>query len=366
MRTYLSLLSMAVALVGLSCGGNAPPSQQANGGLTNPAEQSTAAQSGGATTEDVPPADARFTIFCTVVRGADHVTRAVHFKEELIATTKLHGWHIVHTDQSSTICYGYYRTYDDHAVGGDADPKEAARAHGDLKTITAIKDAQGDRLFKLPLFCAVDEKDPESPAAWNLVNAPAKAFWSLQIAAFRGISDRKERAVQAVRDARAAGIEAYYYHDETMSIVCVGTWPEEAVKKQEMKTAQTADPTAIPLLLNRPLPDNVSGDMRDKEGNHVTIIAPKVEINDPTLAKAIQTYPNNAVNGEDHAVRAKNGQLVYDSSLLVQIPHADTSLDPIVPLTNVNAVGGANRAASDILDPTPSQRPAGKLRSLGD
>ena len=276
----------------------------------------------------------------------------------------LRAWHILHTEQKSMLCYGYYRTYDDR----EKDPKETARAQADLKAIDGLKDVQGDRLFKLALFQPVDEQDPESPAAWNLVNAPANAYWSLEIAAYRGSAARKQAAVDCVRQARASGIQAYYYHGETISSVCVGAWPREAIKEQDTAGAQTADPTAIPLLLNQPLPQPLASEMRDREGNRLTVIAPKLEIIDPTMAKAIKAYPDHAVNGELHVIKARDGQQIPDASFLVIIPHAEASRDPIAQQNNADSANGANRAATDIIDnPTPVRdNGLGKLRSLGN
>ena len=54
--------------------------------------------------------------------------------------------------------------------------------------------------------------------------------WSVQIAAYEGSTQRKKFAVDAVRDARAEGVPAYYYHGPSISSVCVGAWPRAAVR----------------------------------------------------------------------------------------------------------------------------------------
>ena len=138
MRLFLTLLSVTLALAGMSCGGNAQPPGQANSALTgtsdpivggtrlrsplsNPAPRSRdVARLEG----DAPPVDARFTISCTMFRGHDHVIRADRFKEELIAKSGLHTWHILHTEQQSMLYFGYYRTYNDR----EHDPKECPPA----------------------------------------------------------------------------------------------------------------------------------------------------------------------------------------------------------------------------------------------
>ncbi|HWE02597.1 MAG TPA: hypothetical protein VG326_09330 [Tepidisphaeraceae bacterium] len=377
MRIFLTVLSVALAMAGLSCGGNAPPQIQQNtavtgtpdaivGGTTATPRSDSAPRSRdmGRLDGDAPPADARFTIFCDVFRGPDHVIRSTQLKDDLIQKTGMHAWHILHTEQQSMLCFGYYRIFDD----SDHEPKETARAQADIKRVNAIKGPQGDRLFKLTLFVSIDEQDPESPAAWNLANAPANAYWSLQIGAYRASLERKQYAVDVVRAMRAAGIQAYYYHGDTISSVCVGAWPREAVKEQDASSAHTADPTATLLIVNQPLPQFASPDMRDREGNRLTVQAPKLEVTDPAMAKAIREYPDHAVNGEVHAIKTKDGQLIHDPSFLVVIPHGEGSPDPIAQQNNADSANGANRAASDIFDnPTPPKDAAlGRLRSLGN
>ena len=65
------------------------------------------------------------------------------------------------------------------------------------------------------LIVPIDSPDPVAPPEWNLANA--KGYWSLQIAAYKDSPKRKEAAVEAVREARKNGVEAYYYHGETTS-----------------------------------------------------------------------------------------------------------------------------------------------------
>ena len=50
------------------------------------------------------------------------------------------------------------------------------------------------------------------------------------------------------------GIEAYYHHGPNVSEVCVGTWPEEAIRKQESDGGDGIDATdqQRPLLFLGP------------------------------------------------------------------------------------------------------------------
>jgi hypothetical protein len=314
---------------------------------------------------DAPPADAQFTIFCDAIRGPNHVLAATAIKDRLMQEKGLRNWHILHSADQSAIFYGYYKTFDDR-VG---DPQEVARAQSDMKLINALTNVQKDKLFKSPLFLPINNPDPDAPPQWNLVNTPQTAFWSLQIAAYQGSPERKKYAVDVVREFRNRGIEAYYFHGETISSVCIGAWPQEAVKRQERPDAGTAadDPDRPIIVTNQQLPPNVSPDLMDKEGHHLQIEAPKLEVLDPTMAKAIRDYPAHAVNGENRERTAANGQKILDPSFLVLIPHSDAPPAPLMtlPPVNITASNGAERATSDILDdvhPTPA--PRGQLRGI--
>ena len=105
-----------------------------------------------------------------------------------------------------------------------------ARTDLDLVKKVEIADASGQpqRVFADHCgFVPLASPDPESPPEWNLFNKdiqkaprdPSRAYWSLQIMAFRANSLRKAAAVQAVAALRKQGIEAYYFHGEEISSV---------------------------------------------------------------------------------------------------------------------------------------------------
>jgi hypothetical protein len=312
---------------------------------------------------EAPPADAQFTLYCTHIPGANHVIVATALRDDLVQKTGMRGWHIVHANDQSTIYFGYYRTFDDR----QNDLAETERAQADLKRIEALKNSQGERLFPRAVFLPVNNADPDAPAEWNLVNTPRSAYWSLQIAAYEGSPERKHDAVEMVREFRKRGVEAYYFHGETISSVCIGAWPENAIKRQDMKSAHTANPDDRFIVTNQPLPPNVSPEIKDRDGKKVIIEAPKLEFLDPTMADAIRRYPNHAVNGFDRERTARNGAKVRDPSFLVLIPHSDTPQPPAIELRQPKETltNGAAAAANSILDDAkPTQSDRGQLRGV--
>jgi hypothetical protein len=373
MKISVPLLCLALVMGAMSCGGTTPPPGNANGtippagGGTSTAVATPAAPShkpnGDRLEGDAPPVDAEFTLYCDVIRGPNHVLTATRLKEQLTGRDGLTAWHIIHAADQSMVFYGYYRTFDDK----DHYPAEVARAQGDLHRIEALKNAQGDRLFRSAMFLPINQPDPEAPPQWDLARTPATAYWSLAIAAYKGSPDRKKYAVDAVRGLRAAGVEAYYCHGETISDVCIGAWPRGAIKEQDMSDAKTADQDSIPLVIGggQQLPPNVSPNITDRQGNKLTIEAPKLEVLDPTLAQAIRDYPEHAVNGEVFWQTARNGQKIPSQSFIVLVPHPDN-----VPVPSINRPGetagrGADQAAGDILDnPTAPPSGFGHLRSV--
>jgi hypothetical protein len=300
----------------------------------------------------IPPSDAQFTLYCQAVAGPAHVEQANIAKESLLKMTGMKDWYIVHQEGQSIIYYGFYRSID------DPKDKDTARAQADRKKIDALKDAAGNKVFDRPLFVQIDSPDPAAPQEWNLLNS--KGYWSLQIGAYKDSPQRKQMAVEAVRDARKRGIEAYYYHGETTSSVCIGAWPRDAVREQEDAAAQAQDPGQDILVLPQALPAGANVQIRNRDGAPVKAVAPKFDILDPSMSAAKEQYPTHALNGEVHTKVVDDPNTgkkaeVEDPSFFVVVPHKAPSLlrqEPAPP----QLVGPA----------TPQTPGAGKLRSLGD
>jgi hypothetical protein len=314
---------------------------------------STATQSKVSVDSPTFPAGAQFTIFCARIQGDLHVQQADKLKKDLIAGTVMKDWYVVHDSAQSILYYGYYRTID-----GAADPKEAARAQNDRKKIESMSDSMGNRPFLGALMVALDAPDPSAPPEWDLRNADGA--YSLQIAAFKDSPDRKEAAVETVRKARQQGIEAYYYHGDSASLVCIGAWPESAVRVSDVNSPQINNDPEQPVMIVPMTKDPELNQQFDQMGaeNNIKVVKPTVEIIDPTLRAAMEKYPYNAVNGMN-IKRMVNGTEQIDTSLLVPIPHKEATAVHSTP----------EYQPQD--QPAPQQQPQppqgmGKLRSIGD
>ncbi len=301
----------------------------------------------------IPPRDAQWTIYCQAIPGVAHVEQANAFKGELIKLTKMNDWYVIHSEDESTLYYGFYRSIND-----PKDKKESERAQRDREKINALLDPQGNKIFQHCFFVEVTAPDPTAPPEWDLRNAPG--YWSVEIGVYKDSPARKQAAVDAVREARKAGIEAYYYHGPTASSVCIGSWPREAVREQDEQTAIAHDPTQDVLVLPTPIAGMNNVEIRNREGQRVRALAPRTEIVDPSLLATMQKYPTHALNGAEVVQKAKDpasGEMkeTKDSSLLVPIPHEGPSLLR------------QNAPPPSLVGPaTPSQPPgAGQLRSLG-
>jgi hypothetical protein len=220
-------------------------------------------------------------------------------------------------------------------------------------------DTNGQRPFSASLPVLIDEPDPSANPAWDL--ARSGAYWSLEIAVYRDSPDRKQAAVDAVREARAKGIEAYYYHGETASSVCIGAWPKDAVREIDTG-AQNDNPDAPLYVTAEPLsPDMAKG----IEARGMKPIAPQVQLVDPTLTDTMRRFPEHAINGEVLMRRGKDPQtgkemVQPESSYLVKGPFVSQDQNAGMP------TGGGAAAPSAVEAPAAPEPGVGKLKSLGD
>jgi hypothetical protein len=306
---------------------------------------------------------AQWTLYCQAFAGPAHVEQAKAVKDQLMVASAQRGlkdWHVVHQEGESVLYHGFYRTI---AADDAKDKKEGQRAQHDRREIAGMMDAQGNRIFEQILFVELPAPDPAAPAEWNLINA--EGFFTLQIAAYKDSPHRKQAAVDAVREARAQGVEAYYYHGDTTSSVCVGAWSRAAVREQEEASAQTSESAQDQdiLVLPMPLPNQEKIDVRNAEGRRVKTYAPRFEALDPTLVAMMEKYPTHAVNGVTYISKVtdpatKEIKEVEDPSYIVQIPK------PKVSILRQQA-----QAPELIAPPTPtnsSQQGGGRLKSIGD
>lgn len=235
------------------------------------------------------PKDARFTIVLLAFEGPGHVRESKAVRDRLAALTRMNGYYLVHEENQSALYYGKYS-----AVSENENPAEARRAQDDLRKLKAVAMENGDRPFDGAVFISMPTPNPEAPPEWDLRNA--KGVWSLEIASYRGAAERKQVAVDAVREARKMGLDAYYYHGPTTSSVLVGSFPFESVREIEGGEARAKPGQELVVLPFKPaeIPDEVIQD-NNKEAR---VVGVRFEIADPLLLDLMKRFPNHAVNGE--------------------------------------------------------------------
>ncbi|MCS7033358.1 MAG: hypothetical protein NZ561_05100, partial [Phycisphaerae bacterium] len=300
-------------------------------------------------------AEAAWTIFCASITGEGHVARANRIKEQLLAETRMDGWYIVHQDNQSILYYGMYRSFNDPGH------PDTARAQRDRQTIDMLADRQGNRPFKHAFFVSVDSPDPAAPKEWDLVNAPGA--YTLQIGAYTGSTLRKQYAVDAVRGLRESGIEAYYYHGETTSSVCVGSFPESAVERGQVVTNAIGDPDQPFLQSTEPLPDALARNLRDPQTNQpIRVIQDAPVVRSPELLALMRQFPEHAVNGEVQMLRLVDqatGRPVLKpaDSFVVPIPRRSTA--ELAPSTEADEI-------APLVPKNPARPGEGRLKSIGE
>ena len=321
MRNAPSLGSaLAVALLAAGCGGGtSEPSGEQTTLLVNTGGPTVVTPGGstGATSESelapqalkvTAPADATETIFCRDFTGVDHVEAALRARDFAAdadlppqAAGALGNFYVVHGEDRSVLYHGFYKTSDPLV-----DKREADRALRDRRIIEAmeINSTAGDtvRAFPRTLFVGLQRPDPTAPSDWDLNNATG--YWTVGIAAFSATPDRKARAVAAVREARKAGVDAYFFHDKNQSYVCVGLWPKSAARQTitgNYPDARDIDPNDPPgvMVFNHKAPEWAKS-MRDRRGRPVYYQEIGLDVRDPELESVMREYDWD-VNGINEA-----------------------------------------------------------------
>jgi hypothetical protein len=338
------------------------PSQSASSG-----QPIAASSSGKRDASSLPPKDAQFTLYCADYTGPAHVEIANRAKQELAQLSGMRGWYIVHQTDRSTLFYGYYNQIDD------------ANMKRDRAALEALEDRAGDKIIRAAIAVPVDAPDPDAPPEWNLANVrrgdlDTRHFWTIQVGAYKDSPERKQAAVEAVRAARQSGIDAYYYHGETVSSVCIGVWPQEALRIDGVDQlpgagginggggsirASSSDPDEA-LLVAPGI--NVPEKLKAAAGKrNVSVAQPKVTIIDPSMERVKRQFNEHAINGMVEMMVNQQGQHVPRPSLVVQIPVGEpgsTAFNPPTPAPPPDAV----RALTP--DAPPPSSGGGKLKSI--
>lgn len=345
------LLCCILGMMLIGCGADKPPEtaqQIAEPSNARPANSGTPANQ-PAQQIVAPPVGAQWTIYCFDVTGPGHVEQMNQLKNQLQQQTRMPAWYVLHEEGKSSLYHGYYKE------------REGAEIQRDRKAVAGFRDKLGNMPFTNAVIVPMDSPDPASPREWNLVNSGG--FWSIQIAAFQGNALRKEAAVQAVRDLREQGVDAYYYHGPNASSVCVGAYPEAALQRQEQDSAQTIDPTQPIMVINGELPDytrrQLQSGMKDRQGNPMRVFVQSVEIVDPKMLAMMKQFSQHFLNYEPEVLSARDNQ----TGKVTQTPKPSVVV-PIPRKQDSAITSDRDPTRPDLLN--PQQQRGSQLRRVGD
>jgi hypothetical protein len=342
-----------------SCAKGPAPSESKTGSVQAPAAGVTADAASPAPQAPAAPAGAEWTIYCMSVPGAGHVQQSIQLRDQLIKSTGMRDWYVIHGPTESTLYYGFYKSLDKNI--------KATRAK-----IDAMTDTSNGRPFKNALIVELTAPDPDAPPQWDLAHAPAGMTWSLQIAAYDGSPERKKYAVDAVKDARARGVPAFFYHGPSISSVCVGVWPPSAVRgdmepafndpderrpMEEIMAQQPGDLIVLPPGMP-PMDKNLRMNNRK-----VRAVTPHLEAVEPSLLATMKSYPHHYRNGEAEGMKTRTG-VQPKPSFLVKIPRRNDTLLGGGGLAGQQPAGPLRPQPADERRPAPDAPGYGKLRSL--
>ena len=290
---------------------------------------------------DADMASAGYALLCQSFTGPQHLAQANDAKRQLAGVDGLTDWHAVHTADRSDLYYGHYRAVDD-----PSNPVETRRAAADRAAVRSLMLPRGGQPFGRAAFVSLDADDPSAPPEWDLANA--RGAFTLEIAAYTGPAEaRKRAAVESVREARAGGVDAYYYHGPSASSVSVGTFPESAVTGFVNPTfradtdgfsrtqppgpndAASLDAHETLIVSSGPLPDSVKRAAVDENGRPMKVVEPDVRYGPAVLAQMRQ-YPQYYINGRavgsERVDPATGVKAVYPrASMVVRIPQDEGS-----------------------------------------
>ena len=315
------LVLLFLPLLALACAPAGHPGDGSDNAMNAPAGGASASAVATSSGQPVPVDGAQWTILADTIRGSTHVGQARRLKDQLIASSGLKQWYLVHADAESTLYHGYYKQIGD-------DSADAKRAAADLAKVKAMKDsATGSPMFSQAMMVAIASADPQAPPEWNLLNSGG--HYTLVIGTYAGNTERKQAAVDVVRDLRAAGVPAFYYHGDASSTVSIGAWPKSAA--DEGQAVENRDPRKrVIVAAGAPNAQVERAIQRAGEAGAVTL-TPSFVPRDPAMIAAMKEYPHLHTNGQVYVRTVKDpasGQTrdAADPSYIAVIPKQTDSV----------------------------------------
>jgi hypothetical protein len=165
-----------------------------------------------------------YSIRLIVITSPDHVQWAQTFKEHTERETGWMGLYVLVKGDFSELYWGKYPS------------REAAE--GDLRRAKSFRTRVGIQAFPAADIVPIPGTDI-GPPEMNLANA--KGVYTVLIATFHDVPERRRFAVDNCKDLRQKGEEAYYYHTSTQSIVTIGSFDASAVKEVRHGAATTTE-----------------------------------------------------------------------------------------------------------------------------
>ena len=169
-----------------------------------------------------------WTILCLQLEGPGAESSAGEIAQVLRRTPEIDARKVrVESDRGgANIYYGTYDRRVDLRTGERSIPPKMAE---ELKLLKELADPDGRRYFLRARKVPLPSPDVGNPR-WDL--RLAEGVYTLQVAVYFNTDTmrrRKEAAAEKTRQLRAKGLEAYYYHGTTRSMVTVGSFGEDGL-----------------------------------------------------------------------------------------------------------------------------------------
>ena len=174
--------------------------------------------------------DARFTILVAQYDGPGSLAQAQEVQQR---ARQVLGSDDVWLGRDGTAVAVHYGHFDKNT------PRSPAQR--EWERVKAVYDRLGVGPYQFTYVKELPTPDPPAPPAWSLLNQDCA--YSLEVAAFFNVPDkefydRKASAVQAVKNLRDQGEQAFFVHGRNQSRVYVGCYGPNAVGRDAQGNTQ--------------------------------------------------------------------------------------------------------------------------------